>query len=307
MHPHDPDDGPPRKWYRHPVLGNSPRRRAVRARRLRPVVESLETRDLPSTHAASASVAHASRPATATVQAQSRTVLQELEAQAAGQGARTDASTGLTGKKPAGPFLSEKVIQKYVNLLYGPGSATPMTPTAQEVNRQTFTARWSAEYTIGPPRFTDRESTIHIWSKDGGSNAFLIGKLDMLLFPPANPAATPNPGNPYANQVTGVSGLFAQNYLQTGSLVVLDLNSTPGAGANPDALPTQLSWTFDANGAGAFVAPRGFTQGAGQLDLQWIPDAHPVAGSLGSGKVIVTFQGVINFNQIASSISRFYM
>ena len=29
------------------------------------------------------------------------------------------------------------------------------------------------------------------------------------------------------------------------------------------------------------------------MDMKWIPDAHPLAGTLGSGKVIVTFQGLI--------------
>ncbi len=140
-----------------------------------------------------------------------------------------------------------------------------MTPTPQEVNRQTFTARWSGQYTVGPPRFNDRASTIHLWSKDGGSNAFLIGKLDMVLFPPADPGATPTPGDPFANQVTGTASLFPQNLLQTGGNLVVDLNSTPGPGADPNALPTHLTWTYDSNtSAGNFAAPAGFTQGAGR-------------------------------------------
>ena len=45
-------------------------------------------------------------------------------------------------------------------------------------------------------------------------------------------------------------------------------------------------------------------QGAGTLDLKWIPDAHPLAGTMGSGKVIVTFQGLINASQLVSPISK---
>ena len=37
--------------------------------------------------------------------------------------------------------------------------------------------------------------------------------------PPANPNATPTPGNPYANQVTGAVGIFTKNFLQTGNLL----------------------------------------------------------------------------------------
>jgi hypothetical protein len=257
---------------------------------------------------ASAPAHHSSRPATTTVQDSSRAILLELQSRASGQNAQPDSPNGLLGKRPAGPFLNPQVIQNFVNLLYGPNSATPMTPTPEEVKRQTITARWSGQYTVGPPRFSDRASTIHVWSKDGGSNAFLIGKLDMVLFPPADPGATPTPGDPLANQVTGTASLFPQNLLQTGGLLLLDLNSTPGPGSDPLALPTHLTWTYDFNNSGGnFAAPAGFTQGAGALDIRWIPDPHPLPGSSGSGRVIVTFQGLINYSQINSAVSKFVM
>jgi hypothetical protein len=204
------------------------------------------------------------------------------------------------------PIPSPAVIQQSVNLLYGPGSSTPMTPTPHEVKRETIVGRWIGQYTVGPPRFSDRASTIHGWSKDGGSNASHIAKFQIALFPPADPSGTPTPGNPYANQVTGVAGLFAQNYLQSGGLIVFDLNGAVAAGASPSALPTHLNWTFDANGAGPFVAPAGFTQGTGTLDIKWIPDRHALPGTMGSGKMIVTIQGLINFNQINSPVSKVY-
>jgi hypothetical protein len=213
----------------------------------------------------------------------------------------------LVGRRPAGPFLNPMVIQQIVQLLYGPNSTTPMTPTPAEVKRQTFTARFIARYTVGPPTFSDRSATIHVWSKDGGSDAFLRGKLNMVLFSPANPAATPTPGDPYANQVTGFVDLIPLNFLQSSAQLGLDLNTVPGPESNPLALPTHLSWTVDTGaGIGAFSVEALFPQGAGILDIKWIPDSHPLAGTEGSGKAIVTFQGLINYSQIASPVSVFY-
>jgi hypothetical protein len=225
----------------------------------------------------------------------------------AGHEAQIATPYSLLGKGAPGPFLNPMVIQESVDLLYGPTSATPMTPTPREVRRQIITGRWTGQYTVGPPRFSDRASTIHAWSKTGGSNAFRKGTLDLVLFPPADPGATPNPGNPYANQVTGIVALFPQNLLQTGGVLVLDLNSTPGPGASPRQLPTHLTWTYDTSASGGpFTAPAGFAQGTGTFDIQWHPDAHPLPGTMGSGTMIVTFQGLLNYNQIASAISRFY-
>jgi hypothetical protein len=95
-------------------------------------------------------------------------------------------------------------------------------------------------------------------------------------------------------------------------MLVLDLNGTPPAGTAPAALPTQLSWTYDSNSsAGPYAAPggvppgAGYTQGAGTVQLHWIPDAHPVPGTSGSGRVVLTFQGLINTSQIVSAVSKF--
>jgi hypothetical protein len=250
------------------------RRSEARARRaavrLRPGLESLEPRDLPS---------------------------------GAGASLRTDASHGFFGSLPPGPFLNPQVIQAAANALYGPGSATPMNPTPREIRREIITGRWIGNYTIGPPRFNDRSETIHLWSKNGGSNAFLKGKLQIALFPPANPSATPTPGDPYANQTTGVAGLFAQNYLQSGGLLILDLISQPGV--TNSKLPAHFNWTFDVDSGGPFIGPTGFQQGTGTLTIKYFPASHPLPGTRGSGRMIVTFQGLYNYNAIASGVSKF--
>jgi hypothetical protein len=201
--------------------------------------------------------------------------------------------------------VNSQVIQQFANLLYGPNSPTPMTPTSREIKRQIFTAAWIGQYTVGPPRFSDRASTIHAFAVSGGSNQFLKGKFNMVLFPPADPSATPTPGDPYANQVTGIAGLFPQDLLQSGSTLVLDLSATPGPGSNPHELPTNLTWTYDNNtSAGAYAAPALFVQGAGTLTIQWIPDAHPLPGTMGSGTMIVKFLGLINLSRVVNPIAK---
>ncbi len=262
--------------------------------RLRPILEDLEGRELPSALSAPspAAVRERNSPATAIV-------------------ARPDSPNGLIGKRAPGPFLDPAILQQVAAVLY-PASSAPGAPTADEIRRQTFTARWDGKYTVGPPRFSDRASTIHLYGVSGGSNQFLKGKFDIAIFPPADPAAMPTPGNLYANQITGVASLFGQNYLQSGAMVVLDLNGTPAAGTTPDALPTRLNWTYDSNTSGGpYAAPggvvpgSGYTQGAGVMQLRWRPDPHPLAGTSGSGRVIITFQGLINTSQIVSGVSKF--
>lgn len=287
MRPHDPRDGRPR-----------------RPNRSRPVLEGLEARELMS--AGAASTTHSAASAY-------RALVQAERGQSAAsvKQAHTETPNGLQGKLPSGPFLNPRVLRQAADALYS-NSPSPGTPTPREIHRQTFTSRFVGQYTIGSPRFSDRASTIHLYGSDGGSNQFFRGKFQIALFPPADPGATPTSGNPYANQITGTAALFAQNYLQSGSALVLDLNGTPAPGSNPNALPTELTWTYDSNtSAGPYAAPvgilpgSGYTQGAGTVEIHWTPNRHPLAGTRGSGTVVVTFQGLINTSQIVSAVSKF--
>ena len=92
-------------------------------------------------------------------------------------------------------------------------------------------ARWVGQYTIGPPRFSDRASTIHALRRLGRIQPVPQGQVRHgTLSPPADPGATPTPGDPYANQLTGVAGLFNQNILQSSSVARarLERHGQPG-------------------------------------------------------------------------------
>jgi hypothetical protein len=271
MHPHSSDRRPPR-------------------RSLHPGLEPLEARDLPSTVPLSTLALHKPASGRAAIQT---------------SGQRLATASSSVKPEARTPFPDPAVIANSINLLYGPNSASPMTPIPREVRRQTFVAKWVGTYTVGPPRFSDRASTINIYSKTGGSNQFHKGKLEMVLFPPADPNATPNPGDPYANQTTGIASLFTGNFLQTGGQMILDVNGAPGPGADPLALPTHLNWTFDSfASAGTYTAPAlDFYQGVGVLDIRYLPDRHPLPGTMGSGRMIVAIQGLLNYSQLFSSVS----
>ena len=49
-----------------------------------------------------------------------------------------------------------------------------------------------------------------------------------------------------------------------------------------------------------------WNMGLGDVTLKFIPDKHPVAGSLGSGKVILVFHGLINNSGAQSTNDKNY-
>ncbi|MBV8608310.1 MAG: hypothetical protein JO034_12725 [Singulisphaera sp.] len=272
--------------------------------RYRPGVEGLEARDLPSGATPLFGPAMlVQEPVADSIRSPSHAMEASRRLLSGSRPVHALAGGGHAGRLQ---LPNPNLIPGFINTLYGPSSATPMTPTPREVIRQIFTARFVASYTVGPPRFNDRASTIHgITSGDDAvSNQFLKAKAQFVLFPPADPNATPNYGNPYANQVTGEATFFTENFLQSGNLLILDLNGSADTEVN--ALPTHLTWNYDGASGGAYTAPVGFTQGTGTVDLKYLPDRHPKLGTMGSGQVIVTFQGLINQSQIVNAVAKIY-
>ncbi len=231
------------------------------------------------------------------------------------------------GIAAGGPAPASAFATKNLGALDVP--ANPTNPTAAEVARQYFIAKFQGSYTIGAGRNAGQALTIHAVSRvQGGSNQFLKGKAQFILF---TPSATPPPdvfGGTTAtipaastSPVTGVVALLAQNYLQSGSSVIIDVGQTnqpPTSGSTPIQaggptvlsdvnglmLPTQTPWAFDTTSAGAYTAPAGFTSGGGQMSIRYTPDPHPKGGNLGSGKVEFLLQGVINTSSILNNVDK---
>jgi hypothetical protein len=203
-------------------------------------------------------------------------------------------------------------------------------PTAREVRRETFWAEFVGHYSVGAPRFSNQSETIHIFSNGRSvtSNQFLNGRAQIILFPPSDPTAAPTTNDPVAGKVVGLFNAFMANVLESGSNLVAQITNLPGVASNdPTALdhglPSQLRFLIDpggvsggmystpefmttpatitnpstgqsltaAGGSGGAVA---YNQGAGMLDIRYIPTNHLRAGAKQSGTVIVRMQGLIN-------------
>ncbi len=215
-------------------------------------------------------------------------------------------------------------------------------PTPAEVAREYFTANFVGRYTVGAGRQVGQALTIHANNTfEAGSNQSLKGKAQLILFTPTSPAQAASPGGTVAvpgGQVTGLMSFFDQNFLQSGNLAIADVGTTnqslgtaavpanPATGAAavaampasaPDLsgpttlqdvkgllLPTSMPWAFDATSAGAYTAPAGFTQGGGQIAIKYTPDAHPRAGTLGSGKIEVLLQGLMHTSTILNILDK---
>lgn len=194
-------------------------------------------------------------------------------------------------------------------------------PTPGEVAREYFLAKFEGRYTVGPGRFAGQALTIHAGSTfEAGTNQFLKGKAQLILFTPSDVPAVPPwqtsvdlPGG----RVTGLVSLFAQNYTQSGNLPIIDVGATNQSTGAPDLfgpttltsvgglmLPTEMPWAFDNTSAGAYTAPVGFTQGGGRLSIRYVPDSHPRGGAMGSGRIVVLLQGLMNTSSILNGLDK---
>jgi hypothetical protein len=246
------------------------------ARKCRPGLENLEGRDLPSSH---------------------------------------PLGPALPGKHFPAPDVSQ-----FVPILYPPG--TPQ-PTAAEVARESFIAKGVGRYTIGPGRFDTQALAIHGFGKPMTSNFSRRFHFQYQVTEPVNKDQA----------VTGVMSLVGGNFLQNSAIDIIDFIGPTGTEVN--GLPTSLFWVPDANqtqatafagtgstipgfanfpanyftASGALAPPPGspgslgpptsvdnWNMGLGIATFTYIPDRHPVAGSLGSGTVIVVLKGLRNYS-----------
>ncbi len=247
-------------------------------------------------------------------------------------------------QSPTPSWVNQKYIDSLASTLYAPvtttrpiaiggqvfppGTYTTPQPTRQELRRETFWATYTGRYSVGSPRFSNQAFTIHIYSngRSVASNWFLQGRAQLLLFPPADPLATPTTLDPIAGQVSGISSIVTGNYLQTSDQILFDVNNLPGvASSDPGmfqhGLPSRVGFTLDTASSGAFTTPNytttpavqtdpvtgqplavpgsangavAFTQGVGLIEISYKPDGRLRAGASRSGTVVVRIQGLVN-------------
>jgi hypothetical protein len=202
----------------------------------RPGVEALETRDL------LASVPLAPIPSGSLIE--SLPAVQYAESQLYG----TD--TPLFAGNPMTSTITE-----------GDGTKIPTPqPSANELHREFFEFKGFPDYSISAPRFTGQEETIHASGTRGGSNQFLNGRPQMVIFPSTNPD----------EPATGVINITASNILESGASIVLDLTETKvNAQGLPDpngqyvrgpgGLPENFTWTLDPVSGEVYTGSSGTT------------------------------------------------
>jgi hypothetical protein len=256
---------------------------------------------------------------------------------------RAPGTRSRTGATP--PWVNESLIQSLAAEVYAPitttvpikigttvfprGTYAVPQPTQAQIHRETFWAEFVGRYSVGPPRFSNQAATIHIYSdgRSATSSLFLNGRAQVLLFPPADPTATPTTDDPVAGQVTGLVTLVPANVLQSGSIIFLDATNLPGVASNDPAVlnrgfPSRLRIILDPSAPvggfgltssslttppvqtnattgqavpliGSSGGAASYNQGLGVLDIIYLPDNRLRAGANQSGKVIVRMQGII--------------
>jgi hypothetical protein len=311
-----------------------------RSRRYRPCLEGLEVRDL-------LSALHVVGP----VQGHGDTKgpYLNLVVQKDPTGTRADRVSASRSPSTGTPhWVDESLLQELAKTLYAPITTTTPTTvdgqtyppgtysvpqmTASEIRRETFWAEFVGHYSVGAPRFTDQSATIHIDSdgRNVTSNQSLNGRAQLLLFPPADPTASPTTLDPLAGKVAGLFSFFTANALQSGDSLFAEVTNLPNvASSDPSmldhGLPSQLQFLIDPNGVsgGIYSTPAytvttasgqsslitggsggavAFNQGGGVVDIKYIPTNHLRAGASQSGTVIVRLQGLINTTGVTNPL-----
>jgi hypothetical protein len=293
------------------------RRESQYRRAYRPSLEGLERRDLPSATTPTSVRGHSSGRAIVVSAANVSTDLKPLD-----PGLIPTFVNKLYG------LITTTVLIQIGNQVFPPGTYAVPQPTSTELRRESFVQRFTGRYVIGPPRFSNQAATIHIYSNGNNvsSNQYLHARGQIILFTPADPAAKPTTNDPVAGMVTGLVSTFPQSFLQSSSYHVFDVTNVPGVASNDPrvldhGLPSHLAITWDPVGGGMYATPQftstpavqtdattgqpfpllggsggavAYFQGTGLLDIKYVPDVHPRAGTRGSGTAVVTIQALVN-------------
>ena len=172
----------------------------------------------------------------------------------------------------------------------GPNAGVPLpaspllgqgTPTARELAREKFVARFSGPLATLPPRFSDQSKILYLHGLGTAPRFFLHGDYSLALAFPAGFDRT-NPGGtaatatkPAVPPVTGFAFLDDKNN-NSGSTVGLDLSADPTS-FDAKGRPTRLFFTSDPNVySGLFYV----TQSSGVVTIRY-----------GNGTASATFNG----------------
>ena len=332
-----------------------------RLSRCLPGLERLEDRDLPSALVVQGhpSPGHQSGPSLTLTVLRPAGTLSPSDAGRAGSGASARTAAGVSqvsGSQGSAtpPWVSQSLLDSLAAQLYGPITTTQPTkvgnqvfppgtyavpqPSQAEIRRETFWAEFVGHYSVGAPRFANQSATIHIFSdgRNVSSNQSLLGRGQVLLFPPADPDAKPTALDPVAGETVGLISLFSANVLQSGTVLFAQAMNVPGVASNdPSALdhglPSHLQFQIDPGGVsgGTYSTPAyattpstitdpatgaallatggsggavAFNQGAGIIDIKYEPNNHLRAGASQSGTVVVRMQGLINVTGVLNPL-----
>jgi hypothetical protein len=312
-----------------------------RPSRYLPGLERLEVRDLPSAAAVQVAPSNKHRAAEVSLNLMVEKSMGALSSSTTNHAA-TPAwvnqafLTSLAGQLYA-PIKTTQSIQ-VGGQIFPPGTYQVPQPSPAEIRRETFWVEFVGHYSVGPPRFSNQSATIHIFSngRDVTSNQFLTGRGQVLLFPPADPNATPTTEDPVAGQTVGLISLFSANILQSGSVLFAEAGNVPGVASNDPAaldhgLPSHLAFQIDPGGVsgGTYSTPQytttpptitnpstgaaltltggsggavAFNQGAGVVDIKYMPNNRLHTGASQSGTVLVRMQGLINLTGVLNPL-----
>lgn len=214
---------------------------------------------------------------------------------------------------------------------FPPGTYPVPQPTPDEIRRETFWMEFVGHYYVGAPRFSNQSATIHIYSngRDVTSNQSFNARAQLVLLPPADPSASPTTDDPMAGQVAGLLSMFPANALQSGSSFFGDVTNLPGVPSNAPGvldhgLPTHVGFRLDPDGvtggvysvtAYTVTTPSGQSspivggnggavsiQGAGEIDIKYLPSDRPGARAARSGTAIVRVQGLLNLTGVTNPL-----
>lgn len=160
------------------------------------------------------------------------------------------------------------------------------TPTAHELARERFSARFKGPFVVGRPRFTDQTSQTYLYG-GGISTAFLHGDLQLAFAMPSD----------RAQPILGQAVMTVKNVSNTGNQLILDLQADPSS-LDRAGRPTRFTWTQNAASGGIFTNGTG----SGTLQIQYTPGGKRPPRAFSAGTAGVLFQGSLFTTNLTNTL-----